>query len=174
MKPSFQFLPNDCKHCVSYLKYQPVITIVPDISSYLKIIFTVVRSFITLQEMLKSNFLKFSPGGLQEIAWQSQLDNNAWLGVVFKIITTLNTLSFSYITWKMLHACRAWSPCRINHSFTNAVFLPSLISLWERSHVYLILFLLDSRQSETWHFWFKFPTPPRQRSNSWVLPRYKW
>ena len=65
MKPSFQFLP---KHCVSYLKYQPVITIVPDISSYLKIIFTVVRSFITLQEMLKSNFLKFSPGGLQEIA----------------------------------------------------------------------------------------------------------
>ena len=40
MKPSFQFLPNDCKHCVSYLKYQPVITIVPDISSYLKIIFS--------------------------------------------------------------------------------------------------------------------------------------
>ena len=38
MKPSFQFLPDDCKHCVSYLKYQPVITIVPDISSYLKII----------------------------------------------------------------------------------------------------------------------------------------
>ena len=40
MKTSFQFLPNDCKHCVSYLKYQPVITIVPDISSYLKIIFS--------------------------------------------------------------------------------------------------------------------------------------
>ena len=124
--------------------------------------------------MLKSNFLKFSPGGLHEIAWQSQLDSNAWLGVMFKIITTLNTLSFSYITWKMLHACRAWSPCQINHSFTNAVFLPSLISLWERSHLYGILFLSDSRQSETWHFWFKFPTPPRQRSNSWVLPRYKW
>ena len=64
--------------------------------------------------MLKSNFLKFSLGGLQEIAWQSQLDSNAWLGVMFKIITTLNTLSFSYITWKMLHACRTWSPWAIH------------------------------------------------------------
>ena len=79
--------------------------------------------------MLKSNFLKFSLGGLQEIAWQSQLDSNAWLGVMFKIVTTLNTLSFSYITWKMLHACRTWSPCQMSLSFANAVFLPSLIIL---------------------------------------------
>ena len=74
--------------------------------------------------------------------------------------------------------------CRTSNSLTNAVFLHlnSSISLGERSHLSNHVVQKSHETSLTWHFRFKFPTPPRQRRHSpllWVqmmvkCPGFAW
>ena len=97
-----------------------------------------------------------------------------------------NGLLDSFSDIAIWNACsfRIKGICRTSNSLTNAVFLPlkPSISLGERSHLSNHVVQKSHETSLTWHFRYKFLTPPRQRRHSpllWVqmmvkCPGFAW